>query len=1110
MKKTFITRVRPRGPHKRRLSVLMVQLLFGLAVFIPSVILANPHAEANAVADSIPPSAPIAEIDAPVYNFMAENNVPGISLAITRNEEIVYVRSYGFADRETKTRLTPDHLFRIASISKPITSIAILKLVEEKKLSLDDKVIGPKGILGTKYGKKPYRKWVTDITIRHLLQHLGGGWGNSRNDPMFRDPSVPMDQLINSTIDTLQLTHQPGTQYAYSNFGYCLLGKVIEKLSGQPYDSYVKSTILLPSGVSDMVIGGNSFADRKENEVKYYGQHNEDPYCCNITRMDAHGGWIATASDLVKILVHSDGNTAVKDLLSPETVRVMRTPPVPISRYALGWFIDSLGNWSHSGSLPGTRTELRGTPDGYGYAILLNTRSYDSAFNNGLRRLINAISQVKIALQPTKETTANTSYRPPALTTSEKNSGMERTYAVTDSICQAFMQKNNVPGFAYGIVRNGKLDHKAGFGYSDLSKKIPATPSSVFRIASMTKSFAAMAILMLRDAGKLRLEDPVAKYIPELGNTPPLTSDSPPITILNLLSHTAGFPEDNPWADRQLQRTDSELVAFIGKGISLSSVPGDAYEYSNLGFAMLGRIITIASGMHYEQYIRKNIFQALGMHHTYWEYTEVPSDLLVHGYRWVNGNWREEEMLHSGAYGVMGGMLTSIEDFSKYLSMHISAWPARTGQEEGILTRNSIRQMHIPGNISGFFPTANDPAGNPCPRVSSYNFGLVWTRDCTGKEGVGHSGGLPGFGTQWTFLPEYGIGIVSFSSRTYAPNTALNNLLLDTIIRMTGLQPRKLPPSEILEQRKTQLIKLLPDWKNAAESGIFSENFFADYFIDSLRKDCRALFAKAGRIIRVGEMEPDNQLRGNFRIEGEHTDIFVRFTLSPEDPALIQYFSIKEAPKQTTPAKGKYGLAPMASITDYEALVSKEPKQQLVALEKFIPGIQLDIRYATSNNIMKRPVYNIPAAYMRLPAAEALKAVQEELRPLGYGLKIYDAYRPYDVTVIFYEQFHDTTFVASPYSGSRHNRGCAVDLTMIDLKTGKEVEMPTPYDDFTKTAHAVYPDVSRDALHNRSLLQRLMLKNGFVIYPDEWWHFDFGGWDKFPLMNIPFESLKKR
>jgi D-alanyl-D-alanine dipeptidase len=208
-----------------------------------------------------------------------------------------------------------------------------------------------------------------------------------------------------------------------------------------------------------------------------------------------------------------------------------------------------------------------------------------------------------------------------------------------------------------------------------------------------------------------------------------------------------------------------------------------------------------------------------------------------------------------------------------------------------------------------------------------------------------------------------------------------------------------------------------------------------------------------------------------------------------------------------TRAQGVYGLKTISSMTEYRALVKTDPRQEIVPLVPFIPGIRLDIRYATPNNLMHHPVYTLRAAFLRRPAAEALKAVQEELQPMGLGLKVFDGYRPYRVTVAFYEAYHDSNFVASPYTGSRHNRGCAIDLTLVDLRTGREPVMPTVYDSFTKEAAADFAGATPAAIQNRQLLQKVMLEHGFVIYPSEWWHFDFGGWKDYPIMDLSFEQL---
>lgn len=208
-----------------------------------------------------------------------------------------------------------------------------------------------------------------------------------------------------------------------------------------------------------------------------------------------------------------------------------------------------------------------------------------------------------------------------------------------------------------------------------------------------------------------------------------------------------------------------------------------------------------------------------------------------------------------------------------------------------------------------------------------------------------------------------------------------------------------------------------------------------------------------------------------------------------------------------TPSKKyKYGLTP-TDFKQYQEQVKKNPEMELVDLETIIPGVVLDIRYATNNNFTGEVIYNLPKAYARKPVAEALALVQSDLKEQGLELKIYDGYRPYSATVKFYEVYGDTTFVASPYQGSRHNRGCAIDLTLIDSQTKLELNMPTPYDSFQEEAFPDYPLQDQEAVKNRAMLISAMEKRGFRVYDSEWWHFDFIGWEKFDVMDIDFEEL---
>jgi zinc D-Ala-D-Ala dipeptidase len=205
----------------------------------------------------------------------------------------------------------------------------------------------------------------------------------------------------------------------------------------------------------------------------------------------------------------------------------------------------------------------------------------------------------------------------------------------------------------------------------------------------------------------------------------------------------------------------------------------------------------------------------------------------------------------------------------------------------------------------------------------------------------------------------------------------------------------------------------------------------------------------------------------------------------------------------------KYGLKAQA-YSEYREVIKSNPEKELVDLEKFVPGIVLDIRYATTNNFTNEKIYNLARAYARRPVAESLKKIQEELKPQGLGIKIFDGYRPYKATVRFYEVYRDTTYVASPYRGSRHNRGCALDLTIIDLKSGKELTMPTEYDSFKKEAWPSTPVQDPEIKKNRDLLITTMEKYGFRVNGSEWWHFDFRGWKNFEVMDIDFEELENQ
>lgn len=316
-----------------------------------------------------------------VQPFQQQFRVPAMSLAISRNGRFVYDHASGMADRQHMAQAQQGTLFRIGDVSKPITAVTIFSLVEQGKLNLTDKVFGPDAILGTTYGKPPNKPYVTDITIDHLLTHTAGGWAADGNDPMLHNNGWDQAKLISSTIENVPLTSQPGTQWIFSNFGYCILGRVIEQVAGQPYAAYVQANILAACGITDMQIARNSERDRASNEAVYIGQYSEDPYKINISRMDSTAGWIASSTQLIQFVNHVAGAPGIPALLKPETIQTMITPapayPQGDARYARGWMVssDGAGSWWHSGSLPGSTSLIVRNPDGSCIAAICNTRT---------------------------------------------------------------------------------------------------------------------------------------------------------------------------------------------------------------------------------------------------------------------------------------------------------------------------------------------------------------------------------------------------------------------------------------------------------------------------------------------------------------------------------------------------------------------------------------------------------------------------------------------------------------------------------------------------------------------------------------------------------------
>jgi CubicO group peptidase (beta-lactamase class C family) len=353
-----------------------------------------------------------------VIDFLEEYNIPGASFALTKDGKLVYHRAFGHADISGNEITQPYHLFRIASLSKPITSISIMKMIEDGQISLSDKVFGVGGLL--EYHPEIANATISDsriynITVQNLLEH-SAGW--NRDIDCFPNPTFPYSRSFsgcdpfvaplhvtatNGTANPASeedlivfllekgLDFAPNTSYAYSNIGYLVLGEIIEEVSNLTYEDYVKREILSPLGICDMHLGKNLISDKQQREVEYIGNGGTTLSCYgtgvsvpweyggfNLEAMDAHGGWIASSRDLVRLLVAVDGFVSKPDILQPSTIATMTTPSANNSRYAKGWAVNSANNWWHTGSLDGTATIFVRTSGGYTWAVLLNKREVGS------------------------------------------------------------------------------------------------------------------------------------------------------------------------------------------------------------------------------------------------------------------------------------------------------------------------------------------------------------------------------------------------------------------------------------------------------------------------------------------------------------------------------------------------------------------------------------------------------------------------------------------------------------------------------------------------------------------------------------------------------------
>jgi serine-type D-Ala-D-Ala carboxypeptidase/endopeptidase len=462
--------------------------------------------------------------------------------------------------------------------------------------------------------------------------------------------------------------------------------------------------------------------------------------------------------------------------------------------------------------------------------------------------------------------------------------GPDATYAALDADFQSWMIENNVPGLIWGVVQDGKVIHMRALGVQDIETKTPVTADTAFRIASMSKAFTGFAILKLREQGKLRLDDPVSKYIP------PVKRWGGEFPLSDLLHHTAGFVTDDPWGDRQQPMPETEFSKLLQNGVPRSTAAGSRFEYSNFGYAMLGRVISNAAGINFSRYIEKQVFAPLGMTGTTYEVGAIPVSRLAIGYRWEDGAWLREPSMAHGAFGSMGGVVTTGNDYAKwvgFLTLGLSK------PKYGIVSDPLVWKLQDGGG----FPQARRRPGKTaadCRLAAVYAAGLLSGNDCELGHVLFHGGGFPGYGSHMLILPETGTGVFALSNRTYAgPSGPVWDAA--TVLLKSGLiQKRGLTVSPNLDAAY-QTAKTL--WISGGFAKLdnrkFAMNFFMDRGQSHWEKHLAEKTSRAGKCDTGSAVSATGNLSGSFEWICEKGKVRGSLLLAPTFDPQIQALSFE-------------------------------------------------------------------------------------------------------------------------------------------------------------------------------------------------------------------------
>jgi CubicO group peptidase (beta-lactamase class C family)/D-alanyl-D-alanine dipeptidase len=767
----------------------------------------------------------------------------------------------------------------------------------------------------------------------------------------------------------------------------------------------------------------------------------------------------------------------------------------------------------------------------------------------------------------------------PVLLSSHCRADSRTTFPTYESVIRALepfierqVREKELPALSIALVDDQAVVWSKGFGFANPKDHIAATANTVYRVGSVSKLFTDMAVMQLVEEGKLDLDAPITRYLPDFKPRNPFRK---PITLRQLMAHRSGLVREPPLGNYfdPSGRSLADMVQSLND-TELVYPPESRIKYSNAGVATVGYVLERTQKEPFARYLKRRLLDRLGMtHSSFGPSANLDQDLAV-AMMWTYIGREFEAPKFQLGMAPAGSMYSTAIDLARFLSV---LFARGVGPNGPVLQPATLEQMWKPQ-----FAKSDEKTG----------FGLGFhLAEFEGRRRAGHNGAIYGFATELDALPDDKLGVVVIASRDAV--NAVTQQISETALRLmlAARQAKPLPAIPETAAVEPALARKLAGRYQAGDKAFDLMELAGKLWLLPRRGGFRMELRQSGndlivddrlamgmKVVRQGDQlqigkDTFNRVAGakpepapsRWRgLIGEYGWDYNTLYLLEKDGklhALIEWFFLYPLSEVSEnvyrfPGYGLYQdeklvftrdssgrptgvvaanvvfprrhidgedgatfkIKPLYPIDELrrQALATTPPHESgefrpsdLVDLTTLDDTIRLDIRYATTNNFLSTPMYQSAKAYMQRPAAEALARVNKGLASSGYGLLIHDAYRPWYVTKMFWEATPPAQriFVADPAKGSRHNRGCAVDLTLYDLKTGKPIEMVGGYDEMSDRSYPGYLGGTALERWHRDFLRHAMEEEGFSVYEAEWWHFDYKDWKQYRIGTQTFEEI---